>query len=131
MSYGAIMSPMRSTPLDLAIIFSLLLVTVSVSVTWGAEPTWREQQNFPLWVQQRVGDPLFTAHYFLTTRLNPFFLHSDFNGAGMLDVAVPLTQKKTGKEGIVIIHAGSADVVILGAGVKLWNGGDDFSWLEA
>lgn len=115
----------------LATILSLFLITHTVSALWSAEPTWQEQQNLPRWVQQRVGDPSFTSQYVLTTRINPFVLHGDYDGDGVLDVAVLLTHKHTKKEGIGIIHAGSANVIILGAGVNLGNGGDDLSWLDA
>lgn len=114
-----------------AILSSLLLAASADGIVWAAEPTWQEQQNLPPWAQQLFGEPSFTSRYSLTTRINPFFLHGDFNGDGKLDLAALIVQKTTGKEGIGIAHAGSANILVVGAGTRLGNGGDDFAWLDA
>lgn len=68
--------------------------------------------------------------YDISSHLNPFYLRGDFNGDGKPDFAVLLKQKKTNKIGIGIIHAGRNDVVIIGAGTEMGNGGDNFDWMD-
>jgi hypothetical protein len=60
--------------------------------------------------------------------LKPSFLQSDFNGDGITDIATLVTEKKTKKTGILLIHGGSNQYFVLGAGTKFGNGGDDFKW---
>ena len=62
--------------------------------------------------------------------MNPSYLGGDFNGDGKIDVAVLVTQRSTGKLGIAIIHGATDKVAILGAGVGIGNGGDDFEWMD-
>jgi hypothetical protein len=69
--------------------------------------------------------------YALVAHLNPFYLHGDFNGDRRTDTAVLVKNKDSGKLGIAIIHSGANSAVILGAGRKFGNGGDDFRWMDA
>jgi hypothetical protein len=71
-----------------------------------------------------------TKAYSFSFHLKPFFLQGDFNGDGKADKAVLIKQTATGKFGIAIIHGGSKEVSILGAGKTFGNGGDDFSWMD-
>jgi hypothetical protein len=69
--------------------------------------------------------------YDLFARVNPAYLEGDFNGDGKIDVAVLVKQRATGKLGIAIVHGASGKVTILGAGVAIGNGGDDFEWMDS
>ena len=53
-------------------------------------------------------------------------MEGDLNGDGEVDVAVLVKERETGKIGIAIVHGPSRRVTILGAGVGIGNGGDDF-----
>ena len=101
------------------------------SLVSGGEPTWQEQQNLPEWTVPVLAEKTFASTYALSTRLNPFFLHGDFNGDGRLDVAVLIMHKTTGQQGIAILHAGAQTAIVVGAGHAVGNGGADFSWLDA
>jgi hypothetical protein len=46
-------------------------------------------------------------------------------------VAVLVKQRATGKVGIAIIDGATNKVTILGAGVSIGNGGDDFGWMDS
>jgi hypothetical protein len=61
--------------------------------------------------------------------LNPYYVRGQFDGDSLVDVAVQIIEKASGKRGIAIIHAADSSVHVLGAGVAFGNGGDDFSWL--
>jgi hypothetical protein len=69
--------------------------------------------------------------YDLSSRIKPSFLEGDFNGDGKTDVAVLVTDRSTGKIGIAIVHGRAREVTILGAGIGIGNGGDDFEWMDS
>lgn len=95
------------------------------------EPTWQELQNLPPWAQSILAEPRFASTYALSNRINPYFLQGDFNGDGRLDLAVLIERKQTSQQGIAVLHAGSPNPIVVGAGREIGNGGDDFSWLDA
>jgi hypothetical protein len=95
------------------------------------ELSWEEMQNIPIWAKPVLTGPEFTKDYFLSTRLNPFQLQGDFNGDGVIDIAVLTTRRSTGAQGIAVLHAGASQATIIGAGHAVGNGGDDFSWMGA
>lgn len=68
------------------------------------------------------------GRYELYIELNPFFQRGLFDADALVDVAVRIRQKATGKTGIAIIHAADSTVHILGAGTPFFNGGDDSQW---
>ena len=68
--------------------------------------------------------------YDLSSYIDPCYLEGDFNGDGKLDAAVLMKEPSTGKRGIAIVHGTTRKVTILGAGIVVGNGGDDFQWLD-
>jgi len=69
--------------------------------------------------------------YDLSYRINPSYLEGDFNGDGQMDIAVLVKERSTGKLGIAIVHSPTGKVTILGAGIGIGNGGDDFEWMDS
>ena len=69
--------------------------------------------------------------YDLSFRIRPSYLEGDFNGDGKLDVAVLVKERATGKLGIAIVHGTTGKVTILGAGIGIGNGGDNFEWMDS
>jgi hypothetical protein len=69
--------------------------------------------------------------YDLSFHLSPSYLEGDFDGDGKMDVAVLVKQRSTGKLGIAIVHGTTEKVKILGAGIGIGNGGDDFEWMDS
>jgi hypothetical protein len=69
--------------------------------------------------------------YDLSFHINPSYLKGDFNGDGKMDVAVLVTERSTRKLGIAIVHGTTGKVTILGAGIAVGNGGDDFEWMDS
>jgi hypothetical protein len=61
----------------------------------------------------------------MTNRVNPFFLRGDFDGDGKLDYAVLVTQRTTGKQGIVICVTGRSIPAVISAGRSLGEPNDD------
>jgi hypothetical protein len=69
--------------------------------------------------------------YDLSFHMNPSYLEGDFNGDGKMDAAVLVKERSTGKLGIAIVHGTTGKVTILGAGIGIGNGGDDFEWMDS
>lgn len=69
--------------------------------------------------------------YDVSSRIKPFYLEGDFNGDGKADVAVLVTERSTGKLGIAIVHGTTGKLTVLGAGIGIGNGGDDFEWMDS
>jgi hypothetical protein len=112
-------------------VFTVATVALLASGVSAREPTWQELQNLPSWAASILGDQRFASTYALSTRINPYFLQGDFNGDGRLDVAALIEHKRTAQQGIAILHAGSTNPIVVGAGREIGNGGADFSWLDA
>lgn len=68
--------------------------------------------------------------YAFESRLNPFYLQGDFDGDGLLDMAVLIRARATGKHGIAVALT-SGPLVVAGAGQRVGNGGGDFDWMDA
>ena len=85
--------------------------------------------NLPRLAGVGLSRGIYAAKYDLFLGLNPYFIRGMFDGDTLLDVAVQITEKATGKRGIAIIHAVDSSVHVIGAGQHFGNGGDDFSWL--
>ena len=69
--------------------------------------------------------------YDLSFRINPSYLEGDFDGDSKMDIAVLVKERATGKLGIAIVHGATGNVAILGAGIGVGNGGDDFEWIDS
>src|SRR4029077_19968966 len=69
--------------------------------------------------------------YDLSFRMNPSYLEGDFKGDGKIDIAVLVNERSTGKLGIAIVDVTTRKVTILGAGIGIGNGGDDFEWMDS
>jgi hypothetical protein len=87
--------------------------------------------DIPEPIQRAIRNGSVAKNYDLCFRMNPFYLRGDFNGDGEIDTAVLVKQHSTGKVGIAIVHGAADKVTILGAGVGIGNGGDDFEWMDS
>jgi hypothetical protein len=85
--------------------------------------------DIPEPVQRAIANSPLAKQYDVSFRMNPFYLSGDFNGDGKIDIAVLVKQRTTGKLGIAIVHGATDKVTMLGAGVAIGNGGDDFEWM--
>ena len=84
-------------------------------------------ESLPDWVNSTevISDYKIKDKYSLDPRLNPFYLEEDFNGDGILDIALPIKEISSKKVGFAIIHGGKNEVFIVGAGKIIKNGLDD------
>lgn len=90
-------------------------------------------ESLPNWVMRAeiISDFKIKDNYLLDPRLNPFYLEEDFNGDGILDIALPIKEISSKKLGFVIIHGGKNEQFIVGAGTLIKNSlGDDQSYID-
>jgi hypothetical protein len=90
-----------------------------------------ELRDIPEVVKNAITNGSLAKNCDISFQIEPFYLEWDFNGDGKIDVAVPVKQRSTGKLGIAIVHAGTGNVPIVGAGIPIGNGGDDFEWMDS
>lgn len=100
--------------------------SVSRSSLW-AEPI----SDVPDAVKKALTNGSAGKKYGLSFQIKPSYLKGDFNGDGKADVAVLVKERSTGKSGIAIVHGTTGKVSILGAGIGIGNGGDDFEWMDS
>ncbi len=104
--------------------------TLCLAFTAARAQTTSSNEALPSWSQERW-TAFAAAHDFkLSTRLTPSQLIGDFDGDGTTDVALFVEQRTTHKQGIVFIHHAQTATVVVGAGVMLGNGGDNFEWVD-
>jgi hypothetical protein len=106
------------------------LVTQSDLTSPPAADAAAQRQDIPKAVEKALKNGALAKEYDVSSRLNPLYLEGDFNGDGKIDVALLVKQRSTSKLGIAIIHGGTGKVAILGAGIGIGNGGDDFEWMD-
>ena len=94
-------------------------------------PSPARTSNVPDIVKKALTNGSAGKKYDLSSRIKPSYLEGDFNGDGKADVAVLVTERSTGKVGIAIVHGTTEKVTILGAGIGIGNGGDDFEWMDS
>ena len=68
--------------------------------------------------------------YEFSSHMNPFYLSGDFDGDGKPDIAILVKQKSSGKIGIAVCHSSTNNVLFIGAGTEVGNGGDNFDWMD-
>ena len=96
-----------------------------------SSPPPKSTRGTPEAVQRALTKGSLTKKYELSANINPAYLEGDFNGDGKSDVAALIKQRSSGKIGIVIVSGATGKVTILGAGIAIGNGGDDFEWMDS
>ncbi|ASU35849.1 hypothetical protein [Mucilaginibacter xinganensis] len=85
----------------------------------------------PQWFLESFKKHHLNDRYEIKPYLKPGFLQADFNGDGVIDIAVPVTENKTHKGGILLIHGNTGEWFVFGAGTNFGNGSDNFlNWLK-
>jgi len=98
---------------------------------WVLSPSPGAMRDLPNAVKNALTNGATGKKYEVSFRMNPSYLEGDLNGDGNMDVAVLIKERSTGKLGIAIVHGANGKVAILGAGVAIGNGGDDFEWMDS
>ena len=104
-------------------------ITQSNSVV--SSPLPGPNRDVPDAVKKALTNGSIGKKYDLSFHMNPSYLEGDFNGDGKMDVAVLVKERSTGKLGIAIVNGATRNVTILGAGIGIGNGSDDFEWMDS
>jgi hypothetical protein len=94
-------------------------------------PSLAAIRDLPDAVKRALANGSTGKKYDLSFRIKPSYLEGDFNGDGRMDVAVLVKERSSGKIGIAIVPGTTEKVTILGAGIGIGNGGDDFEWMDS
>jgi hypothetical protein len=114
------------------IIFLLFIVSITAYSQSGRlipDPI----RNIPKWVRTQFSAQHLDQHYTIVYQMYPYYLHADFNGDGLRDVAIQVIEKSSNKMGIAIFHAKKKQKLttyfaIISAGKTAGEVGDDLSW---
>ena len=96
-----------------------------------SSPSLETIRDMPNLVKKALTNGSSGKQYDLSFRMNPSYLEGDFNGDGKKDTAVFVRERTTGKFGIAIVHGATGKMTILGGGIGIGNGGDDFEWMDS
>lgn len=71
--------------------------------------------------------------YEIRKYLKPSFLLADFNGDGITDISILVSEKKTQKKGMIVLFGNSTQYFVFGAGTKVgkigFDDSDDLKWM--
>lgn len=85
------------------------------------------EERLPNWFSESkiMNKLVINKLYKIENRLNPLYLEEDFNGDGILDLAIPIFEINSNKKGFAIIHGKTFEIFIIGAGKVVQNGFED------
>lgn len=86
--------------------------------------------TLPKWFSDTFSAKGLDKKYVIASFLKPSFLEADFNGDTIQDIAILVTEKTTKRKGILLIHGGTNEQFLFGAGSSFGNGGKDFKWAD-
>lgn len=88
------------------------------------------RESLPEWLLFNTHQVKCERQLVVTKTLNPYYLESDFNGDSVMDIALNVIEKNTGKKGVLIIHGSTFNAFVIGAGNNFAHIGDDLKFLE-
>ena len=112
------------------ILLTVFVVLLSAPVS-AQELTFPQRSSLPWWNRSalRQLDP--PDRYEFSSRLNPFYLHADFDGDNKQDVAIWIRNRESNKSGIAIIHRETGKTYLVGAGNPIVNGAGEVLWAKS
>lgn len=122
---------MTKNMINYSIILCVLICSLAIAnESENINDKWLKELNIPTWVQNAFYKTEVTEKYDYSFDINPMYIRGDFDGDNSPDVAILVREKASNKLGIIVVHYGSKEFFVLGAGKKIGNGGDDFKWMS-
>ncbi|MBI5476473.1 MAG: hypothetical protein HY964_07020 [Ignavibacteriales bacterium] len=92
-------------------------------------------KNIPRWARTEFKAHNLDRKYIITFKNYPHFYHGDFNCDNRKDYVLQITEKETGKSGLVFLFGKKTQTIsttysIIGAGNRIGKAGDDFKWVD-
>lgn len=104
--------------------------SICASAAQAAEPGDLDYVTASSLPAEAIGAFMRLRDYAYDARINPFYLHADFNGDGKPDMAVLVRNRTSGAKGIAFSLSGR-DAFVIGAGVPWEPGFENFDWMDA
>ena len=104
----------------------LLIIIVFITVCHASS----QAQRLPGWFTIAFRAHGLNTKYSITPFLKPDFLTADFNEDKIPDIAVLITEIRTKKKGVLLMHGKTNQYFVFGAGTNFGYGGDNFGWLK-
>ena len=108
----------------------ILVMIIQAAVVVGRQSNASKSDAIPESVITVFKTAGLDRHYELSSHLKPSYLKGDFDGDRKPDIAVLVKEKGAGRIGIAVFHSSTSNVLFIGAGTKLGNGGDNFDWMD-
>ena len=102
-----------------------LLVTVAPARAQLSRGTF---DGLPFWADSALVVSGLGQRFILSSQLNPIYEFGDFDGDGLLDLAVQIKDTGGLRHGIAIVHRIDRSVHVVGAGHPIGNGKDQLNW---
>lgn len=114
----------------------LLLAFSSVAMKAVADEsgeclTYQQSGSLPSGVKVMIESPSRASSLEVCAFVNPFYQRWDFDGDGVVDLAVLVQEKQGGRRGIAVVRGGSSSIVPIGIGHPVGAGGGDLRWMDA
>jgi hypothetical protein len=103
----------------------VLAIMLGAGAMAGAQSPSRVASGIPPWADSALVKAGVQGRYALTSGLNPDLRWGDFDGDGLLDVALAIVEPEGRRRGLVVIHRLDRSVHVVGAGQPLGNGKDE------
>jgi len=100
-------------------IFTILLLITSTQCF---------SQDKTSWISDSLRNKGLNSKFEFSPYISPSYLQTDLNGDGFPDFAILISEKRTGKKGVLLFPGHSAQYHVFGAGTKFGDGSDDFKW---
>jgi hypothetical protein len=112
-------------------IISVLFIILLPTLISAQELKFPQRSSLPYWIGTALKQLDSPDLYEFSSRLNPFYLHGDFDGDSEQDVAIWIRNREASKSGIVIIHRNTGKVHLIGAGNPIVNGAGEVLWAKS
>ncbi len=109
----------------------VIAMMLGAGATAGAQGPSRVASGIRAWADSALMEAGVQGRYDLTSELNPDLRWGDFDGDGLLDIALAIVEPGGRRRGLLIIHRLDRSVHIVGAGRPLGNGKDELPVLAA
>jgi hypothetical protein len=108
----------------------ILLMFANAAFAHGGQNNQPQSTTIPESATRLFRSTGLDRQYDFSSHLKPSFLRGDFDGDGKPDIAILVKQKKSRKIGIAVCHSSTNQILLIGAGTEVGNGGDNFDWMD-
>jgi len=109
-------------------LFAIGILAAAAPAPADAQLARRTFGGIPRWADSALVTAGVGRRFVVSSELNTIYEFGDFDGDGLLDVAVQIKDPGGLRYGIAIVHRSDRSVHVVGAGQPIGNGKDQLSW---